>query len=313
MLRIATSDIESSKEQKRILDIANEVASKTTQSCEMRAYRLRRRFEEYHVILSKGNEFYINLRYRKGSLIVFIGDVGNEKKIQHILFKAGPETVRADDMETDKDEGGKNNSLGQIVKTDMNGHDRKLLLSLLQNHDPSDSKIDFANNLVKIVRVSLAKRLPSSGHSSWQCAVSLKSDPLHYEGDYDQGTFANVRVGKWRLIVWRANYTPRGVINYPSLENLIYIFPLVAFGYFLYLNNTCTSYCTLSDETQNSYCTNEQQQEEMLCDKSKQFFAQVSMYSVLAVGAIKFLSRRLRRAKSSKKKMTKGKIGSKST
>ena len=75
----------------------------------------------------------------------------------------------------------------------MPSEHRKILLSLLQNHDPSDSKIDFASTLVKIVRVSLAKRLPSSGNSSWQCAVSLKSDPLYFEGDYDQGTFANVR------------------------------------------------------------------------------------------------------------------------
>ena len=308
MLRIATSDIESGKEQKRILDIANEVAKKTI-TCEMRAFRLKRRFEEYQVILSKDNEFYINLRYRKGSLIVLIGAVGNEKRIQHILFKAGPETI-APNAETDEDEnnGGKNNSLGQIVKSDMSSEHRKILLSLLQNHDPSDSKIDFASTLVKIVRVSLAKRLPSSGNSSWQCAVSLKSDPLCFEGDYDQGTFANVRVGKWRLIVWRAHYTPQGRINYPNFENLIYIFPLITFGYFLYLNNTCTSYCTLSDESTSSHCTVEQQQKETLCEDSKQFFAQASMYTVIAVGAIKFIARRWRRANLSNKKKNKGKL-----
>jgi hypothetical protein len=301
MLRVVTCDITDSSEKKRIVDLANDVARKT-QSIEMRAYRLKARLNEgediWQVIVGSPNDFYINLRYRKGSLIVFLGTVGREKNIQHILFKAAPETVSASSER--KEETNKSN-LAQIVKSDMSSEHRKLLLSLLQ-HDPSDSKIDFADNLVKTIRVSLARLLSSSGHSSWQCVVSLRSNSLQVEGVYDEGTFANIRVGKWRLIVWRANYVPAGIINYPSLDSLIYLVPLFSFGYFLYLNNTCTSYC--DDKNTPSYCTLEQQIEEEACEESKQLFAQVAMYTVLAVGAFKFVRKRLWRATSKQRKRT---------
>lgn len=287
-LRIQKSTM-SVVDQQKVLSAAESICQKNDGAYENWATRMskfmnagkERKGPFYQVIV--GDDFSVALRHRKTDFIILVGS----RKLKIFVFRAAPAII---DVLGDADAGEINESPDiRWIETNMTSETKNVVISALSMKPKKEQ--DRATTIATHLKRQLSQKFPSES-SSWQVVAGLKGQKFAVDAIGETGSYADLKVGNIRCVVFRAKYVQPFPLKIPSTLDLfkfaIYGVPLGLFASYVYLNQSCDMSCL----SENATCTDDLKEEQEECQQMKAKMSKLSVYSMFMAFAARFAMRR---------------------